>query len=153
MSGAERHRFGKKQTVENSYVVPISAIRQWLVPGAVASTSWTGDFGLTCFSITVLVGDIHADEPIWLDYGGRDVPRLKIPVYLQTTPAHFGGQRWWFTCPLLVRGVACNRRVAKLYLPPGAKYFGCRHCHDLTYVSSQWAHFEERLMKSWGETL
>lgn len=25
------------------------------------------------------------------------------------------------------------RRVGELYLPPGARYFGCRHCHRLTY--------------------
>jgi hypothetical protein len=27
--------------------------------------------------------------------------------------------------------------VGKLYLPPPARYFGCRHCHDLTYTSCQ----------------
>ena len=44
----------------------------------------------------------------------------------------FGGERWWFTCPLKVNDVNCNRRVGKLYLPPGANYFGCRSCHELT---------------------
>ena len=64
---------------------------------------------------------------------------------LQTTPAQFGGQRWWFTCPLIVDGMACNRRAGKLFLPPGAKYFGCRTCHGLTYRSCQEAHQTERL--------
>jgi hypothetical protein len=27
--------------------------------------------------------------------------------------------------------------VGKLYLPPGGSYYGCRHCHRLTYTSSQ----------------
>ena len=27
--------------------------------------------------------------------------------------------------------------MGKLYLPPGGRYFGCRHCHDLTYRSRQ----------------
>jgi len=31
----------------------------------------------------------------------------------------------------------CRRRVAKLYVPPGGHLFGCRHCYDLTYKSSQ----------------
>lgn len=31
----------------------------------------------------------------------------------------------------------CHRRVGCLYLPPGGNYFGCRHCYDLTYRSSQ----------------
>jgi hypothetical protein len=30
-----------------------------------------------------------------------------------------------------------NRERLKLYLPPAARYFGCRHCHDLTYRSAQ----------------
>lgn len=33
--------------------------------------------------------------------------------------------------------VTCQRRVRKLYLPPGAKYFGCRTCYKLTYQSVQ----------------
>jgi len=59
------------------------------------------------------------------------------PVRLQTTCPHWGGVRWWFTCPLVVDGTSCRRRVRKLYLPPGGRYFGCRHCHDLTYRSAQ----------------
>jgi hypothetical protein len=30
--------------------------------------------------------------------------------------------------------------VAKLYLPPQGRKFGCRTCHDLTYESSQESH-------------
>jgi hypothetical protein len=59
------------------------------------------------------------------------------PIRLQTTRPHFGGMRWWFTCPLVIAGRACRRRVRKLYRPPGGKYFGCRHCYDLTYRSVQ----------------
>jgi hypothetical protein len=61
---------------------------------------------------------------------------LAYDVELQTTRPQLGGIRWWFTCPL------CNRRVVKLYL--GGRYFGCRSCHNLTYVSSQQAHIFER---------
>lgn len=59
------------------------------------------------------------------------------PVGLATTRPRFGGLRWWFVCPLLVNGWPCNRRVGKLYLPPGSCYFGCRHCYQLTYTSCQ----------------
>ena len=31
----------------------------------------------------------------------------------------------------------CGRRVGKLYLAPSGHYFGCRHCHELTYRSAQ----------------
>lgn len=36
------------------------------------------------------------------------------------------GPRSWFTCE-------CDRRVNKLYLPPQANLFKCRHCHNLAY--------------------
>ena len=53
-------------------------------------------------------------------------------IRLITTVPNFGGIRWWFICPL------CEEtRCAKLYMPPGKPYFGCRPCHYLTYRSSQ----------------
>jgi hypothetical protein len=58
-------------------------------------------------------------------------------IALQTTRPRFGGVRWWFTCPLVADDVSCDRRVAKLYLPPGGRYFGCRECYRLTYRSAQ----------------
>lgn len=61
-------------------------------------------------------------------------------ILLQTTRPHIAGIRWWFTCPLVVENRPCNRRVAKLYLPPGGRYFGCRHCYHLTYESCQESH-------------
>lgn len=54
-------------------------------------------------------------------------------VRLDATPCHFGGLRYWFICPLTVHGKPCNRRVGVLY--KNGDYFGCRHCHDLTYRS------------------
>jgi hypothetical protein len=66
-------------------------------------------------------------------------------IHLQTTYPRFGGLRWWFLCPLTVNGYACSRRVGKLYLPPGSRYFGCRHCYALTYTSCQ----ESRKYDGW----
>ena len=60
---------------------------------------------------------------------------LDYKVRLVTTPCNFGGVRYWFICSLVVDGKSCLRRVGKLYLPPGGKYFGCRHCYDLTHES------------------
>jgi hypothetical protein len=71
-------------------------------------------------------------------FTGKDqTESMGYHVGLTTTRPRFGGLRWWFLCPLLVNGRHCGRRVGKLYLPPGSKYFGCRHCHDLTYQSAQ----------------
>lgn len=60
---------------------------------------------------------------------------LGYQVQLVTTSCNYGGVRYWFICPLTLNQQACNRRVSKLYLPPGGKYFGCRTCHNLTYRS------------------
>ena len=47
---------------------------------------------------------------------------------------HEEGDRWWFRCPFRKDGRPCGRRTVKLFLPPGRSRFGCRFCHDLTYV-------------------
>src|SRR5262245_42197552 len=108
-----------------------------------ATFTWTSTGGNKS-SIGYFVTRCGDAPTITLHYRWRNIEDVRIPVELQTTPTRFGGPRWWFTCPLCVRGVACNRRAAKLYLPPGARYFGCRKCHDLTYRSSQEAHQAER---------
>jgi hypothetical protein len=65
---------------------------------------------------------------------------LDYTLDLTTTAPRFGGLRWWFVCPLRVNGVPCYRRVGKVYLPPGGRYYGCRHCYRLTYTSCQESH-------------
>jgi hypothetical protein len=84
--------------------------------------------------------DTQSDMPtmrLIYEVGRWDKEPVDLVVQLQTTPCFFGGQRWWFTCPLTKNGQPCERRVAKLYLPPGGRYFGCRDCHELVYQSSQ----------------
>ena len=62
---------------------------------------------------------------------------MDYKVRLETTRPNFGGLRWWFICPLVRRDGGPPRRVAKLYLPHGAKYFGSREGYGLTYTSCQ----------------
>jgi hypothetical protein len=73
----------------------------------------------------------------WVWTATQQEESANYSVQLATTRPRFGGLRWWFICPLVVNGRACGRRVGKLYLPPGGRYFGCRHCHELTYRSAQ----------------
>ncbi|MBM4208253.1 MAG: hypothetical protein FJ190_09655 [Gammaproteobacteria bacterium] len=63
--------------------------------------------------------------------GSENWEPLDYPVRLQTTPCHYGGVRYWFTCPV----VGCGRRVAILY--SGGKYYACRHCYQLAYQSQR----------------
>lgn len=65
------------------------------------------------------------------------------PVLLASTAQPKGSIRYWFQCPL--RG--CGRMVAKLYLPTGAKYFGCRLCYNLTYESCNESRRSDSLFK------
>jgi hypothetical protein len=135
---------GKKSTVEESLIVTMKDFRSRLRCGASGSFSWSWAGGNKS-SISYFVARNGTALTLTLHYRWRDSEDVRIPIRLQTTPTQFGGQRWWFTCPLMSRGVDCNRRIGKLYLPPGARYFGCRICHDLTYQSCQEAHQQERL--------
>ena len=109
--------------------------RQWqrdgvLVPGSSFNTTWSragkevGNIGVKAESGQVKLSyswKKNDDEAGSLDY----------PVGLQTKSCHYGGVRYWFTCP----AVGCGKRVAKLYL--GEKYFACRHCCRLAYYSQR----------------
>lgn len=75
----------------------------------------------------------------------NETDRIRYHVPLTYTECNFGGERSWFLCP----ADGCDKRVGKLYKPPGADLFLCRHCHDLAYESSQNSGkpFYENLMK------
>ena len=94
-------------------------------------------------------------------YTRRDVPAVRIiyrltergeplecDIRLQTRQPQHGGIRWWFTCPLVINGRPCGRRVQKLFLPPNARQFGCRHCYNLTYESRRLDAWTRRISKA-----
>jgi hypothetical protein len=103
-------------------------------------------------SIGFVVSTVQGDEYIRFQYTQTDrhteqKTELDYKARLDWTSCHFGGCRWWFVCPLVVNGRVCNRRVGVLYLGSG-KYFGCRHCHNLTYESSKESHkFDSMFLK------
>ena len=66
-----------------------------------------------------------------------DRREVALPLDLEAVPTPHGGTRYLARCPLAANGLPCRRRAAKLYQPPHSPYFGCRHCHRLTYRSSQ----------------
>src|SRR4051794_643476 len=69
---------------------------------------------------------------------------------LVITSRPFSGRRFWFTCQLIMQSVTCNHQAGKLYLPPDARYFGCRKCYDLSYRSCREAHQAERVFGRLG---
>lgn len=73
-------------------------------------------------------------------YGGEDeVTEMDYWNNLETTPCNFGGGGSGFGVHSVKNGSTCGRRCFKLYEPPGADYFGCRKCYDLTHHSAQTA--------------
>lgn len=137
----------RKSTVEESLVLAVRDLRKQIPISAAGTLTWTWTTGRTC-SVGYFVTWQSHGPIVTLHYRWDNREDVAIPIPLQTTLTQFGGERRWFTCPLIARGVACNRRVGKLYLPPGARYFGCRTCHDLSYSSAQKAHASERLFAS-----
>ncbi len=135
-------RWSKKARVEGCNTLDTSDLKRMklLVPGVTnrnGSLEWrrTGQTEpSSSVGYTLTVGRVTGS--LRLNYhmkqGGE---KLDYAISMVTTGCHLGGVRWWFVCPLSWNGVACGRRVRKVYLH--GKYFGCRHCQNLAYTSSQ----------------
>lgn len=98
--------------------------------------SWRAPGGTVTASVIVTA----TPEQVALAYTVRDrfapdrePERVAYTVPVVWTSLFKDRVRPWFLCP----GRNCGRRVAKLYLPPGGRYFLCRHCHGLSYRSRQ----------------
>jgi hypothetical protein len=132
---------GAKMTVEECHALDIRhwGREGWLQPGTFHVGSWgwrgagTGHESSIDYSIDMLSAP-HARLQYQLTKTGE---HLDYMVALVSTHPNYGGLRWWFVCPIVVAGHACRRRVGKLYLAPGRRYFACRHCCDLAYTSQR----------------
>jgi hypothetical protein len=140
MGGYGSGRWGchnKAYTVEQSHGFPISAALryggwiQWSVRGEPV-----GSIGY----------ELHRDEmcePTGATLRYTVTPRegeprdyaYRVDLVTRRTAAGIV-QRLWH-CPASRGGTPCNRLVRTIYLPPGADYFACRHCHGLTYAKNQ----------------
>jgi hypothetical protein len=131
----------KKTSVEECRRLTIFGFRQYLRPGYAGSIRWKRGDQMTG-AISYQVIGYEAPEALRLTYNitarvSGETSDYDYMVQLETTPLPWGGVRYWFTCPLVIDGWPCPRRVGVLYLPPGGQYFGCRHCYNLTYQSAQ----------------
>lgn len=134
------YRFNKKDTVVGHRSIDVRYLQRQgcLYPGMLYSLNWTRR-GEPSGSIQIRTGH----DAITLMYQhkryGQDWEVVNQVVHLDWTPAHFGGRRPWFICG------NCRRRVAILY--GAGKYFACRHCYDLTYLSCQES--DSRVSRFW----
>lgn len=160
MGGSGSGRWGahsKAETVEDGQKLPIGGFIEGLrnvVAGA--ASSWVG-------RVTWYIGD-HRISSIGYRIEPRgELPLVRLlytttrrlsgevidsdyPVWITTTQPHYGGQRFWWLCPLQ----GCSRRVGTLYLPPGAISFGCRQCYSLSYESCQESRKYDRMFLAAG---
>lgn len=144
--GRGRDDYATTPTIEESKAIDVNEFTDTLKPGTSGSYQWyrdgeesgtitwavTGDAGRervlgSSLRLKFTVTDKRTDEQREYDY--------RVP--LEYTECNFGGVRPWFRCPGVVDGEECNRRVGKLYCPPGQDLFLCRHCYDLGYTSSR----------------
>jgi len=142
------YRWDKKATVEECLELDVAALkRDGLIDWdrhQIGGLTWRNvATGEKTSNISYELNTLDRDRP-WLRvfytttrrWNGEKIDSdYRIP--LQVTRPHFGGYRWWLTCPLMVGSRPCLRRVRKLYIPPSGLYFGCRQCYDLTYRSCQ----------------
>ena len=158
-SGRYPRRGIAKTTVDRCRVLDVNDLNRegLLAPGASGTATWTRTRDGEEEEVAS-IGYRRTSMPegedaltIYYTITRRDdeTERVEYRAPLTYTECNFGGERPWFVCPGIVNDTACERRVGKLYKPPGADLFLCRHCHDLAYESSQKSGkpFYENLMK------
>jgi len=129
MGGSGSGRHGYRSTVEDSLTLSVFFLqRNGVLTGGWRNLSWwrndekTSEIGVQGEGGTLLLS--------YTKTLGGEKHSIQDMVCLETTPAYFGGERYWFKCP------RCDKRRGKLHLPGGALHFLCRECHTLTYTSS-----------------
>jgi hypothetical protein len=136
MGGFGSGRYGGQPTVESGLTLDINRLlrQRNIVPGGYRAGSliWskvaTGEKLATIgYEASLLDPD---DAWVRLRYSANGDPQ-DYRVRLATSSCHFGGRRWWWRCP------SSGRRVAKLYLPPGAKKFAARAVYRLAHRSQR----------------
>jgi hypothetical protein len=100
----------------------------YLQPGRSGGWQWTHG-GETVASINVHAGTDRVSLSYCVRIGDGDWEDVNESVRVVRVPCRFGGSRPYFVCPGVVNGIACGRRVSKLYGP--GRYFLCRHCYRL----------------------
>jgi len=144
-----RYFYNRKTTVEETLAFNIKRIKDdGLLKNSVYATSTWTNRGQKIGSVGYFISIDGNTGSITFSYtntNGRTGEKtdMNYKAGLVSTPCNFGGRRWWFICPLKRNGHPCLKRVSVLYLD--GKYFGCRHCHNLTYQSCQDSHKFDRI--------
>lgn len=137
-----RRSYSNRLFADGSHKISISDLKRtgFLNGFKKGVVGWDDDFGMKLGSIGIAVKATEDGGYVRFLYKQTDeygsAEKFDYIADLTTTPCYYGRQRYWFNCPLRTSHRYCGKRVGKLYLV--GKYFGCRHCYDLTYKSRQW---------------
>jgi hypothetical protein len=146
MSKGGRGVWDRKTRVDEARSIDILDLQRNGIFSRGSTWNWTSSWsrnGVEVASITYCV-EFDGNGPAGLRFmytlednktGVRKQYNYLIPVV--STACNYGGKRWWYTCPLILNGKYCQCRCRIVYMPPEAKYFGCRECHQLSYESRQ----------------
>lgn len=69
--------------------------------------------------------------------------RIDYKIRLSRSKANYGGERFWFLCPVT------GKRVSKLYLHPGGDIFASRHAYGLAYRTQSESWEYRAVSKKW----
>jgi hypothetical protein len=132
--GSGRPRGSRRQTVESCRWIDVNRLHR----EGCLRRGWSGGWQWIRDGEKVASIDLRAEgDRLHLSYRvrshGGEWQDVNETVRLVRISCRFGGARPYFTCPGVVNGIACGRRVAKLY--GGGSYFVCRHCYRLSYAS------------------
>jgi hypothetical protein len=122
-----RDDYATTPTVEESKTIDVNRFTDAIEQPDTSGAAWKGDREDPEWWINVhLDGDPTDDRATALrlqftvtDTRTDEQREYEYPVPLEYTKCNFGGVRPWFRCPGVVDGEECNRRVGKLYCPPG----------------------------------
>ncbi len=111
---------------------------------------WAGGWRWSTNDEQVARIDLRADVgQLVLDYKYRIVGgqcnHVVERVHIVQQPCRYGGVRPYFVCPGVTGGIACHRRVAKLFC---AGSFLCRRCHCLVYASQSERIWDRKLRRT-----
>ncbi len=132
--GSGRPSGSGRNTVEACHSIDVNRLQK----AGCLRPDWSGNWQWTCAAEKVAWINLRAEtDRLCLYYrvriGDGEWEDVAETVRIVRTPCRFGGARPYFICPGVVNGIACGRRVAKLYGPD--RYFLCRHCYRLAHAS------------------
>lgn len=149
IGSGQYYRWNKKTKLDDCRFISVVNLRKWGVLNNVYSSgeiNWTDRQTREVKSRIGYEADFRSPEKpfLRLKYRFTDTNEsIDYKIWFSASVPHYGGKRYWFICPYT------KKRVNKLYLPFGAKYFASRHAYDLSYESQSEDYKFRAIRKKW----